>query len=206
MSAGTVFVVDDDEAVRDALAMLFRTAGLEVETYASALAFLRRTKPGSRCCLVLDIRMPNLTGTALQDELIERAWRVPIVFITGHGDIAMAVAAMRKGAYDFVEKPFDDNRLLGQVLAAIEHADKGWAAGAKTRERLARLSDRERQVLEGVLEGKPSRAVAAHLDISVKTVEFHRARIMRKLGVRSAAELFRACLGEGRAAPGRRRD
>jgi FixJ family two-component response regulator len=206
VSAGSVFVVDDDEAVRDALAMLFRTAGLVVETYDSALAFLRRAAPGSRCCLVLDIRMPNLTGTALQDELIERAWRVPIVFITGHGDIPMAVAAMRKGAYDFVEKPFDDNRLLGQVLAAIEHADKGGVADARTRERLARLSDRERQVLERVLEGKPSRAVAANLAISVKTVEFHRARIMRKLGVRSAAELFRACLAEERAAPRRRRD
>ena len=193
MSAGSVFVVDDDEAVRDSLAMLFRTAGLAVETYASALAFLRREKPGERCCLVLDIRMPVLTGTALQDELIERGWRLPIVFITGHGDIPMAVAAMRKGAYDFIEKPFDDHRLLSQVRAAIEQSGREPAAGGKARERVARLSDRERQVLDGVLEGKASREIADALEISVKTVEFHRARIMRKVGVRSVAELFRAC-------------
>ena len=202
MSAGSVFVVDDDEAVRDSLAMLFRSAGLAVETFASALAFLRRAKPGGRCCLVLDIRMPVLTGTALQDELIERRWRIPIIFITGHGDIPMAVAAMRKGAYDFVEKPFDDNRLLGQVRAAIEQADSGWTASGKMREPLARLSDRERQVLDGVLEGKPSRVIAAELDITVKTVEFHRARIMYKLGVRSVAELFRACFVREPVAPG----
>ena len=198
MSAGTVFVVDDDEAVRDALGMLFRTAGLAVETYESALAFLRRTKPGSRCCLVLDIRMPGLTGTVLQDELIERGWRVPIVFITGHGDIPMAVAAMRKGAYDFIEKPFDDGRLLGQVMGAIEHADKGLAAGGRARERLGRLSEREHQVLECVLEGRASREIATQLAISVKTVEFHRARIMQKLGVRSVAELFRECFADGK--------
>ena len=203
MSAGTVFVVDDDEAVRDALGMLFRTAGLTVETYDSALAFLRRTKPGSRCCLVLDIRMPGVTGTVLHDELIERGWRVPVVFITGHGDIPMAVAAMRKGAYDFIEKPFDDSRLLGQVLAAIEHADKGMSAGGRARERLGRLSEREQQVLDGVLEGKSSREIAAQLAISVKTVEFHRARIMHKLGVRSVAELFRECFAEGKPLPER---
>jgi len=197
MSAGTVFVVDDDEAVRDALGMLFRTAGLTVETYESALAFLRRSKPGGRACLVLDIRMPVLTGTALQDELIQRGWRVPIVFITGHGDIPMAVAAMRKGAYDFIEKPFDDSRLLGQVLGAIEHTDRGLGAGGRARERLGRLSEREHQVLDQVLEGKSSREIAAELEISVKTVEFHRARIMHKLGVRSVAELFRECFAEG---------
>jgi FixJ family two-component response regulator len=195
LSDRTVYIVDDDEAVRDSLAMLFRTSGLAVETFDSALAFLRRAKPSGRCCLVLDIRMPGLTGSALQDELIERGLRVPIIFITGHGDIPMAVAAMKKGAYDFVEKPFDDLQLTCQVLNAIEDStDPAGGIPPGARERLAQLSGREREVLERVLEGKPSRQVASELFISVKTVEFHRARIMGKLGVRSAAQLFRVCL------------
>lgn len=191
----TVYVVDDDEAVRDSLAMLFRTAGLAVETFESGLAFLRRAKPAKRSCMVLDIRMPGLTGTALQEELIERGLRLPVIFITGHGDVPLAVAAMKKGAYDFVEKPFDDAHLLCQVLDAIEDSDDPVrAAPQAARERLALLSEREREVLDRVLEGKPSRQVAVELFISVKTVEFHRARIMQKVGVRSAAELFRLCL------------
>jgi FixJ family two-component response regulator len=195
MSERSVHIVDDDEAVRDSLAMLFRTSGLAVETYDSALAFLRRFKMKGRSCLVLDIRMPGLTGSALQDELIERRLHLPIIFITGHGDVPMAVAAMKKGAYDFIEKPFDDYQLLCQVLNAIEDAaDPAQGVPPGARERLAELSDRERQVLERVLEGKPSRQIAAELFISVKTVEFHRARIMAKVGVRSAAQLFRLCL------------
>jgi FixJ family two-component response regulator len=138
--------------------------------------------------------MPGLTGTALQEELIERGVRVPVIFITGHGDVAMAVAAMRKGAYDFVEKPYDGHRLLAQVLSAIDDTAEQRTPRA-LRERLARLSEREREVLERVLAAKPSRQVADELFISVKTVEFHRARIMQKLGVRSAAELFRVCFG-----------
>jgi two-component system response regulator DctR len=191
----TVFVVDDDEALRDALGMLFRTAGLKVETFPSAAAFLQRQKPAEPACLVLDIRMPGLSGTALQEELINRGVRIPIIFITGHGDIPMAVEAVKKGAYDFIEKPFDDYQLLCQVLNALELAGgrvHGPQGGA---ERLALLSEREREVLELVLAGKPSRQIATDLFISVKTVEFHRARIMQKLEVRSAAELFRLCLG-----------
>lgn len=202
MSAGvatpgerTVFVVDDDEALRDALGMLFRTAGLKVETFPSAAAFLQRAKPVQPACLVLDIRMPGLTGTALQDELIERGVRIPIIFITGHGDIPMAVEAVKKGAYDFIEKPFDDYQLLCQVLNALELSSGHARSPQGGAERLALLSEREREVLELVLAGKPSRQVAADLFISVKTVEFHRARIMQKLEVRSAAELFRLCLG-----------
>lgn len=193
MNERTVHIVDDDEAVRDSLAMLFRTAGLAVQTYDSALAFLRRPAPKGRCCLVLDIRMPELSGTALQDELIEREVRMPIVFITGHGDIPLAVQAVKKGAYDFIEKPFDDERLLRQVLGAMQTEPRGEAAPPQ----LAALSAREREVLERVLEGKPSRQIAGELFISAKTVEFHRARIMAKLGVRSTAQLFRFCLGRG---------
>jgi len=191
----TVFVVDDDEAVRDALAMLFRTAGLDVECFDSAAAFLKCPTLPRPCCLVLDIRMPGLTGLQLQDVLAERGVRLPILFITGHGDVPMAVRAMRKGAFDFLEKPFDDPQLLVQVLDALEHpAASGRATPRPTRERLEELSEREREVLDCVLEGKSSRQIAEELFISVKTVEFHRARIMQKLGVRSAAELFRFCL------------
>ena len=189
-----VYVVDDDDAVRDALGMLFRTAGLAVETYASAQAFLERARPPARSCLVLDVRMPGMDGASLQDELRTRGVRVPIVFITGHGSVPMAVAAMKKGAYDFVEKPFDHEQLLGRVLEALDDAGGAVRASPDVKARLARLSRREREVLSLVLAGKPSRQVATDLAISVKTVEFHRARIMQKVGVRSAAELFRACL------------
>ena len=193
----TVYVVDDDDAVRDALSMLFRTAGLRVETFPSAVAFLQCPKLEPLSCLVLDIRMPGLTGLALQEALGERKVRLPIIFITGHGDIPMAVEAVKKGAYDFIEKPFDDYQLLCQVLNALERGAEQArenAQSASAPERLSLLTEREREVLDLVLAGKPSRQVAAELHISVKTVEFHRARIMQKLNVRSAAELFRACL------------
>jgi two-component system response regulator DctR len=193
----TVYVVDDDDAVRDALAMLFRTAGLRVETFPSAVAFLQCKKLEPVACLVLDIRMPGLTGLALQEAMSERKVRIPIIFITGHGDIPMAVEAVKKGAYDFMEKPFDDYQLLCQVLNALDSGAEGVredANGAGGAERLAMLTEREREVLDLVLAGKPSRKVAEELFISVKTVEFHRARIMQKLNVRSAAELFRLCL------------
>jgi FixJ family two-component response regulator len=196
-----VYIVDDDNAVRNALRMLFRTAALEAETFSSADAFLEEADLTRRCCVLLDIRMPGMTGTALHDELLRRGVRVPIIFITGHGDIPMAVDAMRKGAFDFIEKPFDDEQLLARVREALEQQQK--AAGAAKPEMgvvplgsgpLAELSGRQREVLQRVLDGKPSRQIAEELDISVKTVEFHRARIMQKLGVRTAAELFRRCL------------
>jgi FixJ family two-component response regulator len=190
-----VYVVDDDEAVRDALRMLFRTAGLDVQTFRSAAEFLERARPGDNSCLVLDIRMPGMTGAILQEKLIQKNVRTPVIFITGHGDIPMAVEAIKKGAFDFVEKPFDDERLLRQVLSAMDAAaDPRGGIPDGARERLSGLSSREREVLERVLEGKSSRQVGEELFISTKTVEFHRARIMGKLGVRSMAQLFRVCL------------
>ena len=191
----TVHVVDDDAALRDALGMLFRTAGLQVETYASALEFLARARPEPPACLVLDIRMPGMSGTALQDQLRARGSQLPILFISGHGDIPMAVVAVKKGAFDFIEKPFDDDQLLRQVLDALDLAGGRGAPAAAGAERLALLSEREREVLDLVLAGRPNRQIALDLAISTKTVEFHRARIMQKLEVRSAAELFRLCLG-----------
>ena len=198
MSERTVYVVDDDDAVRDSLAMLFRNAGLAVSTFATAVALLQRPRPRPPACLVLDIRMPGMTGTVLQDELYARGVTLPIIFITGHGDIPTAVEAVKKGAYDFIEKPYDDFQLLGQVMNALEastRAEGQPAAVAPDRARLAVLSERERAVLKRVLTGKPSREIAEDLFISTRTVEFHRARIMRKLRVRSMAELFRVCLG-----------
>ena len=125
MSSGrVVYVVDDDDAVRNAVRLLFRTADLDVETFPSAAAFLQQADLERRCCVLLDIRMPGMTGTDVHDELLERGVRAPVIFITGHGDIPMAVEAMKKGAYDFIEKPFDDEHLLGQVLGALEDYDE----------------------------------------------------------------------------------
>ena len=191
-----VYIVDDDNAVRNALRLLFRTAQIDVEAFSSADAFLEDADLTRRCCVLLDIRMPGMSGTALHEELLRRGIRVPVIFITGHGDIPMAVDAMRKGAFDFIEKPFDDEQLLSQALAALEayeaaEPERAPAAAGQ----LELLSSRQREVLQRVLDGKPSRQIAEELAISVKTVEFHRARIMQKLGVRTAAELFRRCLG-----------
>lgn len=188
----SVHVVDDDYAVRDSLSMLFRKAGLAVWAYASALEFLRQPLPALPACLVLDIRMPGMSGTALHEALVERSSTLPVIFITGHGDIPTAVEAVKKGAYDFIEKPFDDYQLLSQVLNALEQPQSESAAASPVS--LEQLSGREQQVLQLVLGGKPSRQIADELHISVRTVEFHRARIMQKLGVRSTAELFRLCL------------
>jgi two-component system response regulator DctR len=195
-SGAKVYIVDDDNAVRNALKLLFRTAQLEADAFASADAFLAGADLAQPCCVLLDIRMPGMTGTALHEELLRRGARVPVIFITGHGDIPMAVDAMRKGAYDFIEKPFDDEHLLSQVLAALEGFDGGGSEKVEPATALDELlSSRQREVLQRVLDGKPSRQIAEELAISVKTVEFHRSRIMQKLGVRTAAELFRRCLG-----------
>jgi two-component system response regulator TtrR len=189
-----VYVVDDDDAVRNAVSLLFRTADLEVETFSSATAFLQGARLDRRCCVLLDIRMPGMTGTDLHDELLGRGVRAPVIFITGHGDIPMAVEAMRKGAYDFIEKPFDDEHVLSQVLNALEDYKQDYDE-EPGKSSLPVLSARQHAVLDRVLEGKPNRQIAKDLSISLKTVEFHRARIMQKLGVRTAAELFRRCLG-----------
>lgn len=194
----TVFVVDDDEAVRDALKMLLRAAGQQVETHASAASFLKNYRLNQPGCLVLDIRMPGMSGLALQDELAMRRISVPVIFLTGHADVSIAVRALKQGAFDFIEKPLDSQRLVLAVMNAIrfdtEQRSRSLARpvdATPASERLASLSEREREVLELVLQGKQTRAIAEGLSISVKTVEFHRARIREKLGVASLAELFK---------------
>lgn len=201
----TVFVIDDDEAVRDALSMLFRAAGLRVETYTSAGNFLKSYRLERGGCLVLDIRMPGMSGLALQEELRRRRMSIPIVFLTGHGDVPMAVRAMKDGAFDFIEKPIDSQRLIPSVLAALKHDSERRIPGAPAPDkparvsdpRLANLTEREREVLDLILQGRQTRAIAESLGITVKTVEFHRAHIREKLGVNSLAELFTLFLNAG---------
>lgn len=189
-----VFVVDDEEAVGDSLAMLLRTVGLPTRVYRDPRRFLDDYRPEQPGCLLLDVRMPQLGGLEVQRELGRRHASLPIIFITGHGDIPMAVEAMRKGAFDFIEKPFDDEQLLARVREAFELQQKAETRPVMGSVPISELSERQREVLQRVLDGKPSRQIAEELEISVKTVEFHRARIMQKLGVRTAAELFRRCL------------
>ncbi|HVL75460.1 MAG TPA: response regulator [Noviherbaspirillum sp.] len=196
----TVFVVDDDEAVRDALKMLLSATGLRVEAHPSAASFLKHYHAAQPGCLVLDIRMPGMSGLALQDELHKRRVSLPIVFLTGHADVPIAVRALKQGAFDFIEKPLDSQRLVIAVMNALRAdaeqrarvpvaaSEEGKVAGLDT------LTEREHEVLGLVLEGKSTRDIAAALSISVKTVEFHRARIREKLGVASLAELFKLFL------------
>jgi two-component system response regulator DctR len=188
-----VYVVDDDDAVRNAVRLLFRTADLEVEAFSSAAEFFERASLERRCCVLIDIRMPGMTGTELYAALRERGVRAPVIFVTGHGDIPMAVEAMKRGAHDFIEKPFDDEQLLAEVLAALDGYQPSFQELPKPA--LPALSARQRAVLDRVLEGKPNRQIAEELAISLKTVEFHRARLMQKFGAKTAAELFRRCLG-----------
>lgn len=192
----TVYVVDDDEAVRDSVAMLLRASGFRARTFASPLDFLADYRPQGADCLVLDVRMPSMDGLEVQRRLIQRGLRIPVIFISGHGDIPMAVEALRRGALDFLVKPYDDADLLRRVSEAFGSVPgrlRRVSHGARLRG-MAALSGREREVLAGILEGKTNRVLAGHLGISEKTVEYHRARIMRRLHVRSAAELFQFCL------------
>lgn len=195
----TVFVVDDDEALRDSLRWLLEAHGYQVALYDSAEHFLADAaatvmQPG---CLLLDVRMPGMGGQELFDTLIERGSHMPVVFITGHGDVPMAVAAVKKGAVDFIEKPFSEAdllRLVGQCLQRDVMQREAVAASASIAARLAALTPREREVLELIVAGKLNKLIADQLAISPKTVEVHRARVMDKMGVRSVAELVQAVI------------
>ena len=185
-SAGpVVHVVDDDEALRDSLSWLLESAGHRVATHASAETFLATYDPERAGCLVLDIRMPGMSGLELQDELKRRGHTIPIIFVTGHGDVPMAVNAVKKGALEFIEKPFNDQAFLVLINNAL-------AFDAETRRAVARLvtlTQREREVMELIVAGKRNQDIAAKLSINIKTVEAHRANVMRKTGVDSLAEL-----------------
>lgn len=189
-----VYLVDDDRGVRDSLSLLLRSVGLSCEAYASADDFLEAYNPERVSCLVADIRMPGMSGLDLQQELNERGVEIPIIFITGHGDVPMAVRAMKSGAMDFLQKPFRDQDLLDRINKALSQAEESHAAQVEEgeiRERLASLTPRESEVMEMVVKGCANKVIAMDLGVSQRTVELHRARVMRKMGVRSLAELVR---------------
>jgi FixJ family two-component response regulator len=193
----TVFIVDDDQEVREALELLMSSIGLEAETYGSAREFLDRFDPERTGCLVLDIRMKGMSGLELQQRLHEHPLHPPIVVITGHGDVPMAVRAVKGGAVDFIEKPFNDQILLDAVHRAIEQdaEQRGRVSQlAEIRARLGRLTPREREILDLVIAGHRNKVIAIDLGISQSTVEAHRARVMEKMQARSLSDLMRMML------------
>lgn len=190
----TVFVVDDDEPVRDSVAMLLDTVDLSCETFASAQDFLDAYESSRTGCLVLDIRMPGMSGLELQERLLEMQAPVPIVFITGHGDIPMAVEAMKRGALDFIRKPFRDQELLDRIQEAlsVDEAQRAEYAGLEqVRARVASLTPREKEVFLRVADGQANKVVAIDLGISERTVEIHRSQVMQKTAARTLADLVR---------------
>lgn len=192
MSVDHVFIVDDDEAIRDALSWLFQSRGVSVRAFDSAEAFLSEWRPGLSGCLLLDIRMSGMSGLDLFDRLREVASSLPVIFLTGHGDVPMAVSALKKGALDFVEKPFNDNELVDRVIEALAlsaQRREREADSAGIANRLASLTARERQVMDLVLAGKLNKVIADDLGITMRTVEVHRAHVFEKMGVKTAVEL-----------------
>jgi two-component system, LuxR family, response regulator FixJ len=193
----TVFVVDDDQAMRNSLKWLIESIGMQVETFDSAQAFLDGYYPARGGCLLLDVRMPGMSGLELQAYLARREIGIPVILITGHGDVSMAVKAMKVGAVDFIEKPFDDEELLNSIRNALQHDQKQRALRAQRSDiaaRVAELTPREHEVMTMVTDGKSNKEIAAALGVSAKTVEVHRARMMDKMRADSLAELVRMAL------------
>ncbi len=196
---GTVYVVDDDEAVRDSLQWLLEGKDYRVRCFDSAESFLGRYDAREVACLIADIRMGGMTGLELQDRLVERRSPLPIVFITGHGDVPMAVNTMKKGAMDFIQKPFKEDELLALVERMLDSARDTFAEHqtAATRDALlSKLTSREAQVLERIVAGRLNKQIADDLGISIKTVEAHRANIMEKLNANTVADLLKIALGK----------
>jgi two-component system, LuxR family, response regulator FixJ len=192
--SATVFVVDDDEGVRNSLRFLLKSVGLPTRALSSASEFLDTYKPSQPGCLVLDVRMPGMSGLELQQQLNLRGATIPVIFITGHGDVPMAVEAMQHGAFDFLQKPFRDQDLIDRIQRALERDARNrstLAQHGKIRERIASLTPREREVLTLMTQGKPNKVMAADLGVSQRTVEIHRARVMEKSGAASLAQLVR---------------
>ncbi len=193
-SRPTVFVVDDDEAMRDSLRWLIESVGLPVECHPSAESFLESYYPGRSGCLLLDVRMPGMSGLELQEYLHRHEIHIPVIIITGHGDVPMSVRAMKEGAIDFIEKPFNDELLLDAIrnaLAVDEKQREARALRAELAARLATLTPREHEVMEMVTAGRSNKEIASALGVSAKTVEAHRAKVMDKMQAGSLAELVR---------------
>lgn len=193
----TIFVVDDDEAVRDSLKILLAAAGYSTELYPSARAFLEKNGGMRSGCLLADIRMPDMDGLELQEELLRRRTGLPVIVMTGHGDVPLAVRAMKAGAVDFLEKPFNRAQLLASIGKALQRSDSNSvsateAEAAKTR--IAELTGRERDVFDLLVAGHQSKAIANKLSISPRTVQVHRGRVMHKLNVQSLQDLVRLAM------------
>ncbi len=189
-----VFIVDDDPAVQQALRMLFRSVGYRAEGYSSAVQFMDAYNEGMAGCVLLDVRMPGMSGLELQDHLNERHSILPIIFMTGHGDVPMAVTAMQAGAIDFIQKPFNDQELLDRVAQAMSRDARNRAAlqeKHEIRKRLDSLTPREREIMDMVVNGKANKVIAGDLQLSQRTVEIHRARVMEKMLATSLAHLVR---------------
>jgi two-component system, LuxR family, response regulator FixJ len=196
----TVFVVDDDDAMRESLRYLIESVGHEVETFSSANEFLNYSYPGRSGCLLLDVRMPGMSGLELQERLINDQISLPIIIITGHGDVPMAVRAMQAGAFDFIEKPFNHQLLLDSIHRGLEKdtVQRGeQAERAEIASRLALLTPREHEVLEMVVAGQPNKVIASQLGVSAKTVEAHRAKVMEKMQAKSLPRLVSMAITGG---------
>lgn len=196
----TIHLVDDDEAVRRSASFLLRTSGYLVKTYASGVEFLAAAKEAVPGCILLDVRMPEMDGLAVQKALKERGVLMPVIVLTGHGDIAIAVQAMKEGAVDFIEKPFDKAVLFSAIeegFARIEDASRRGARADEAKVRLDALTGRERDVLQGLVRGHPNKTIAYDLGISPRTVEIHRANLMAKLDVSSLSEALRIAFAAG---------
>ena len=192
--APVVFIVDDDEAVRGSLRLLLKSVGLAPAALESAREFLHKYDPTQPGCLVLDVRMPEMSGLELQEQLNLLGAVIPVIFITGHGDVPMAVEAMQAGAFDFLQKPFRDQDLIDRIQRALEKDRTNRAVldeRAAIRQRLESLTPREREVLDMVASGKPNKIMASDLGVSQRTIEIHRARVMEKMGATSLAQLVR---------------
>jgi two-component system, LuxR family, response regulator FixJ len=199
-SDAVVHVIDDDEAVRDSLAFLLRTAQIEVKVYESAVAFLDSRPASGTGCIITDVRMPEVSGIDLLRRLREAEIALPVIVMTGHGEVPLAVEAMKLGAVDFFEKPFDDDALLASVRSALATGDdvsRRHAERAEINAKLAALSQRERQVLEGLACGHPNKTIAYELGISPRTVEIYRANVMTKMNAGSLSDLVRMALLTG---------
>jgi len=195
-----VHVIDDDESVRHALAFLLATSGMAVQVHESGTAFLNAVATLQGGCILTDIRMPGIDGLALQRRLIELGVKLPVIVMTGHGDVPLAVEAMKAGAVDFIEKPFDDEVLLSAIRSALNRYDQQGRRDSETTQiaaKLDALSVRERQVLDGLIAGRPNKTIAYDLEISPRTVEIHRANVMTKMGAGSLSELIRMALLAG---------
>lgn len=189
----TVFVVDDDESIRHSLRWLLESAKLTVEDYSSADEFLQHVDTDQTGCLILDVRMPGMSGLQLQETLLARTSTLPIIILTGHGDIPMAVRAMSQGSFDFVQKPFNGPQLLERVHAAIERSQQLFrdkTDRTEIQKRYDSLTPREQQVLEHIVAGKANKVIAFDMDVSLRTVEVHRHRVMEKMQARSVADLI----------------